>query len=194
MSHEPPPPSARDSLQGPDAVLYRIDDRDLLVEVGLHWDDFARDNGAPELVEGALGTSLWDHMADVTTRQLYRRIVERARAGTVVIVPFRCDAPDRTRHMELRIAGLGPERVEFRSRLLRQKERPAQRLLAPRFTATTAEPLRICGWCKRVPVDDEWLEVEEAVERLRLFETEGLPPLSHGICPICEALVSSEVA
>jgi len=46
--------------------------------------------------------------------------------------------------------------------------------------------LRIGSWCKRVYTDAAWLEVEDAVERLGLFESEELPAISHGMCPSCE--------
>jgi hypothetical protein len=45
----------------------------------------------------------------------------------------------------------------------------------------------MCGWCKRVDVSARWLEVEAAVEALRLFDEETLPRISHGICPECES-------
>jgi hypothetical protein len=43
----------------------------------------------------------------------------------------------------------------------------------------------MCGWCKRVSVRNTWVEVEDAVLELRLFEREVLPDLTHGICPGC---------
>jgi hypothetical protein len=43
----------------------------------------------------------------------------------------------------------------------------------------------MCGWCKRVAIGDAWMEVEDAVSELRLFERKVLPDISHGICPDC---------
>ena len=43
----------------------------------------------------------------------------------------------------------------------------------------------MCSWCRRVNLGSEGVEVEEAVERLRLFELESLPQISHGCCEPC---------
>jgi hypothetical protein len=45
--------------------------------------------------------------------------------------------------------------------------------------------LTICGWCMRVPVTGTWLEIEEAIPALGLFEASAMPQLSHGMCPAC---------
>ena len=47
----------------------------------------------------------------------------------------------------------------------------------------------MCGWCDRFEVDGEWVEVEEAAQRLELFDRAELPTISHGICPDCNALL-----
>lgn len=46
--------------------------------------------------------------------------------------------------------------------------------------------LIMCGWCKKVALpDDRWVEVEEAVKVLQLFDAPRLPRISHGICREC---------
>ena len=42
------------------------------------------------------------------------------------------------------------------------------------------------GWCQRVHLDEQWVELEEAASSLRLFERAGLPQVSHGICESCQ--------
>ena len=48
---------------------------------------------------------------------------------------------------------------------------------------TTDSYTTICSWCKKVRVEDQWCEVEEAVIRLQLLSE--IPELTHGICPAC---------
>ncbi len=43
----------------------------------------------------------------------------------------------------------------------------------------------MCGWCDRFLVGEEWLEVEQAVARLGLFQRAEMPAISHDICPDC---------
>lgn len=47
------------------------------------------------------------------------------------------------------------------------------------------DPLLMCSWCKQLAVGDAWVEAEEAVTRLGLFDDRHVPGLSHGICPRC---------
>lgn len=39
--------------------------------------------------------------------------------------------------------------------------------------------LRMCAWCRKVGEDDEWITIEEFVEKTLETQT------SHGICPEC---------
>ena len=49
----------------------------------------------------------------------------------------------------------------------------------------------MCGWCKRVAVPpDRWLEVEEAVAALALFDEPRPPQLTHGVCEECSSRLS----
>lgn len=43
----------------------------------------------------------------------------------------------------------------------------------------------ICSWCKLVEVESGWLEVEEAIDKLGLFDEPVLPRISHGCCSPC---------
>ena len=47
--------------------------------------------------------------------------------------------------------------------------------------------LVVCSWCQRVRVDARWLDAEEAVARLQLFDRLHLPRMTHTICEACEA-------
>jgi hypothetical protein len=123
-------------------------------------------------------------------RNLQRMLVRRVRgAAGGVELPFRCDAPDARRDMDIRIAPVSSGRlVLFRSRLRSEERREYQPLLDPDATRGP-EAVEMCGWCDRFEVDGEWIEVEEAAERLRLFERNEPPAISHGICPDCSAML-----
>jgi len=41
--------------------------------------------------------------------------------------------------------------------------------------------LRLCAWCRRLSIDDEWVPIEGFLQRK--FDTRA----SHGICPTCKA-------
>jgi len=51
--------------------------------------------------------------------------------------------------------------------------------------ASAHELLVRCAWCKRIKIDDEWVEVAEV---LAMRQTHLAPERhSHGICPDCFA-------
>ena len=86
--------------------------------------------------------------------------------------------------MELRVSSQGHGTVRCESRLIREEPRETVPLLDEAVSRNDA-CIRMCSWCKNVAVDEGWVEVEEAVARLRLFETDVLPQITHGVCDAC---------
>lgn len=171
-------------------VIYRVDERGRLTFVNDGWNEFARLNDSPELCGPAvLGRRVTDFIAGPETRLIYDRLAQRARAGTEIVLPYRCDSPVLRRRMSLSIVRHGTE-VEFRSRLLDFQLRAAVPVLDP-LRPRSSELLTVCSWCNRGRVGGRWAELEEVVAELRLFETE-VPGLTHGLCGDCEAQLSVE--
>ncbi|HKJ08236.1 MAG TPA: hypothetical protein VKA76_04025 [Gammaproteobacteria bacterium] len=179
-----------------ETYTYCVDGADSIIFVNDAWCAFAIANDAPELTtEAVLHRCLWDFIADPETSHLYRAIFARARrSGNAVTIPFRCDAPALRRYMQLDIQPVdgGGERLQLTGRVLRQEPRAPVALLE-RAAQRSAELLRMCSWCKRIAVDTgQWLEAEEAIARLGLFDTPTLPGLTHTICDSCLAGLSTE--
>jgi hypothetical protein len=67
---------------------------------------------------------------------------------------------------------------------------PLEGAVSPPLLAEAREPsgdvLLMCGWCKRVPVGGAWIDLGAAGEKYRVFESAGLPMISHGICSECK--------
>ena len=169
--------------------IYRIDGEDHLTFVSAAWLEFAQANMVPDLTEQrVLGRVLWDFISDAETIHLYMMILEAVRAARrTVTVPFRCDSPDCRRLMELRLYPVHGG-IEFDARLIRSEPRDEVAFLDPRRPRSLT-PQRTCCWCKRLDVDGEWLEVESALQRLRLFEAAPLPMLTHVVCSDCRGRV-----
>lgn len=165
---------------------YQIDSEDNLVRVTEEWLRFAVDNGWQGFTEkSVLNRPIWDFIQDMETRHIYRLIFSKVReASTIVLIPFRCDSPDLRRFMEMELVPEPQNSIEINCRLLKVEHRPYMRLLDP-SADRSGEFLTICSWCKRIKTGSVWLEVEDAVKRLKLFESEKLPQLTHGACPAC---------
>ena len=166
-------------------MVYRVGPNDTITFVDAAWSAFASQNGmASPAPEAVLGTSLWKHIADLTTRHLYKQLADKVRqTRKPLTLPFRCDAPGKRRHMELHITPVAESELEFRSVLLRETKRsPIQS--PPSKTSRSSKPMLMCVWCKRVKTSD-WHEIEHAIRDSKLFAKAVLPLLSHVACPDC---------
>jgi hypothetical protein len=176
----------REALAELREASYSIDARDCITAVSDGWVDFARQNGGglllpPEII----GTVLWDWIADAQTRHVYRTLLQRVRAsGMAARFHFRCDSPAERRLLQMEIVPDLDGGVTFRTEVVSSQTRGAVMLLDT--TAPRSESMvKICGWCMRVQANGSWIEIEDAIADLHLFETPRVPALSHGMCPTC---------
>ncbi|MDZ7752473.1 MAG: hypothetical protein U5S82_12550 [Gammaproteobacteria bacterium] len=177
-----------------DRFTYAIDATDRIDSVSAEWLAFAARNDSPHLTErSVIGRSLFDFITEPTTAQIYRIAIQRVRDNEESItVPFRCDGPHCRRFMELHMSPRADGGVCFESRLLQEEPRPTVMLLDATL-AHGSDLLKMCSWCKRLMVEGTWMEVEEAIARLRLFDSRRLPEVSHGICPQCREGLMDQV-
>jgi hypothetical protein len=170
-----------------ETLSYAIDDEDRLIRVDDGYYRFAVENGWGD-AGASLGRSLWDFVAGNDVKRLQRLLLRRVREGIRdVELPFRCDGPDVTREMDIRIAADSTGRVVlFSARLRSEEEREEpQPLFDPGAVRDDDDFLPMCAWCDRFLVAGEWVEVEEAAKRLELFRRSEIPTLDHGVCPQC---------
>ena len=170
-------------------VIYQIDADDRLIVFNSQWNRFATDNDSPYLTqEHITNQSLWDFIHDAETRHLHQALLKKVRQkGFRLTLTFRCDSPALRRFMEMNISPLGNDNVKYRCRCLWIEQRVAVPLLCAN-AAHSDNPrlLRMCSWCKKIDVgNNTWLEVEDAIRHLRLFDTSKLPQITHGVCHAC---------
>lgn len=172
----------------PAVYRYAIDAEDRIRFVSPEWLQFALDNEAPELNEAAvLGRPLWDFVIGEDTRRLYALLFAelRARSGERSL-PFNCDSPTRVRRMRLTLRSQPAGAIALEGLLLASETRAPEPLFqrdAPRAAGSIA----ICSVCRRLEAAGEWVEVAEAVGRLRLFARALPPRLAETLCPDCGA-------
>ncbi len=152
--------------------------------------------GAPLSSPDIPGRSLWDFVRDVDTQHIYRLLHRRVRGtGAPVRLRFRCDAPAVRRLLELEISEGAEDdgRLAYHVRIMREQARTSVRLLEPHPTRSN-EFVTVCSWCNRVAAPAEgWLEVEQAVAALGLFDDVQPPQLTHGICGVCDSLLQDGI-
>lgn len=166
-------------------IIYRINENNDIVFVNEEWTHFASaNNGAHLFPTQILYKNLLDFISDITTRHLYESIIARVRAGCPVSFSFRCDSPTCRRLMEMKVTLCPEGLVEFESSLIQAEERTE--VVLPYSSSSSEEAfLRQCGWCNRIDVAGQWVEIEEALKPLGVFENATLPSLTHSICEAC---------
>ena len=175
-----------------DPTIYEIDRDDRLRLVAGAWSATTLENGTPHLEHGVVGRSLWDFVAGHSTRNIYALLVERARAGRTFSFPFRCDSPTVRRYMRMRMLQAADEGVRFEAELLTARMWPGSP--GPFLADALPDPLRVCSWCKRARLGQQWEEPEVMVERVGMFIGVAEPMISHGICPDCSARLELAIA
>ena len=172
-----------------DAAVYRyeIDRNDLIVDVDANWLAFAKENDAADLTrERVVGRSVHVFIAGWVASELYALLfnaLRRSRAAATL--PFRCDAPSLKRYMQMELSPGEDGHLRLAGRLLRSAAHPRIPLLDAKVRRN-GEWLLICSLCRRILLaDGSWREIEEALPSPYAEPVDGLPQLSHDVCPSC---------
>lgn len=183
-------------IPGTAGLCYEIDAEDCIRSIDDNWSKFAQENDAAGLAQSdVIGKSLWDFISDDITVSLYRKIISRVRDGRTTRFRLRCDGPDCRRLLEMHMDSDAAGNVRFETLPIRIESRAPVALFSCRAKRSW-DLLRVCAWCNRVHVSNgaaKWVEVEEAVRHLQLFEQQQLPQLTHGICGVCFAQMTETV-
>jgi hypothetical protein len=167
--------------------VYRIDAKDRISFVNDEWIAFGVENGLSGLTaERVIGKSLWDFVADLSVRHLYKGLFDKVRAKkSSPKIPYRCDSPDCRRTLRMEVSASQDGEIQLASRILQQKPRPAISILK-QSAVRSDELLAICSVCKKLRLrENRWYEIEDAVGILGMYNAGPYPQLTHTICDGC---------
>ncbi len=103
------------------------------------------------------------------------------------MLPFRCDSPTLRCYMRLEISCQLQGSIQFEG-LLERVEPIEWFKVLDSHVPRSRDSLTLCSFCKRALVEPRgWLEIEDAIARLHLFEAARSPQLRHTVCPNCLA-------
>lgn len=149
---------------------------------------FAQENQAADSCdpENILNQPIWKFISGIETTFLYQEIMNSVRTRNATVrLPFRCDAPDCRRYLEMAITPLPEAGLEFNSWIVREEPRETVALLDIRVSRTS-DIITMCSMCRKIKLSDNtWMEVEAAIHALDLFAEPELPQISHGLCRSC---------
>lgn len=177
-------------------IIYIIDSNNRIIQVDDNWDRFALANDSPHLVrDRVVNQPLFDLISDPLSRHLYQLLIERVKhTGKPISFKFRCDSPDKRRFMHMDMSYQDTcDGIGFKSTTEREEPRDPVALLSPQ-ASRSGDLVILCSWCKRIKISDaKWVEVEQGVQKLGLFNAGELPQLSHGMCPDCNKAIWSKL-
>jgi hypothetical protein len=168
-------------------ICYAIDCHDRIIATNAAWSAYAQANASETLLAAdVVGRSLWDLIPDLDMRHIYQLLRARVCHEQAIRLNLRCDTPNTRRWLTLTLTAAPDDGIAYVSTITHEQPR-AYVALWDATVPRHQELLRVCSWCDKVHVpSDQWVEVEDAILLLRLFDVALLPRLTHGMCPTCE--------
>jgi len=166
-------------------IEYKIDKDNNIIFVNEEWDRFALSNFGEEIIsEKILGKNLLDFIENISVKQIYLDIINQARKGNVITIDFRCDAPTCRRLLQMTIRPEKNNVVTFFSKAKEILSWDYINILDSK-AIRSIELIPMCSWCKKIKMDSEWEELEQAIKKYGLLTQKQVPSLTHTICEDC---------
>lgn len=166
-------------------LIYFLDDESseiTKVEFGTHGSDFDFDT--------LLNKDFFKFLSLPELRILFRAIFKEVRGKDKVFETFyRCDSLQSKRKYRLRISHQDSKIIMEH---FLEEETPLDK--AVKFNTKGELYLKMCSWCNKIYVSSKgYVELEDAIQRLKLMEYESLPKITHEICQECLSKLVNEV-
>ncbi len=172
----PPPDEPR--------VVYRVDAADRIVSVNDAWRSFATANDGAGLAD-PLGQSLWQHIGDQGSRDLYSLLFTSVRvSGRSLSYPYRCDSPTLRRLMDMSIEPGDEGSLVFSSRIVSTEPMPHAVMFGQSLPYSLGR-VDVCGNCRKVRDRNGWTDIMELFNRGQITAQRNSFTTMYRICPAC---------
>jgi len=168
-------------------ITYKLDPRNVVIDVGGDWEAFARANGGADLTrESVLGQPVVQFFQGAEIVQVYSALFEKVRrVRRPLTITLRCDGPACRRRLRLSVSPLPEDSLTVETEVLEETPREPVPLFDKEAARNDAQ-LSICCICSDVKDGDgRWVAIETLSDEWHLLERETIPQLSHGYCPRC---------
>ena len=177
-----------ENLDLPSPTVYVLDGKDVIVDVNDAWNNFAKDNDAPELVsEHVVGSSLVDYVTGDITKMFVQTVLQNVRTiGDPIHRPYRCDSPSLKRYMEMSIEPDG-RHLQLTHRVLKMENTACTVHFNTPPTPDTPQTTSRCSSCGRVEAQKAvWVEADDLCTPDH-GANDVTVTVQYTICPVCEA-------
>ncbi|NMC67331.1 MAG: hypothetical protein GYA61_03800 [Spirochaetales bacterium] len=137
-----------------------------------------------------LGLNYFDFADDLTLIKILKDIFKKVREKRkIFITTYRCDNEKNMRLFELEIIPLNNGILKLIHKLIKETNRSIELDLEKR----SSELFYLCAWCNRIKVGDNFIEIDDAVNKLKMLEYNYLPKFSHCMCEECKEKLLNEM-
>ncbi len=162
---------------------YHIDENDVIFYINEEYIKFAVENDGERLVKESLGKPIWNFITNGLVKKLYQELIAAIRkTKESVKISFRCDSRDRMRFMQMEVFPHIENGVAFHNILMSEKFKADG--YTPDIIAILGEAgYPMCSHCKKIKIDDNWFELEDALKG-KLLQNKNLKA-HYSICKYC---------
>ncbi|MGC9062359.1 hypothetical protein [Calditerrivibrio sp.] len=147
-------------------------------------------NTSEILAKQNIGKNYFDFINDEMLKIILSRIFDSVRKkGSPFKTSYRCDNEDELRLYDLEITPMVNNILKLKHELVNTTKR-ATKL---HFSSNSDIIFTMCAWCNKIKYRDIFIELEDAVNKMKLLEYNFLPKFSHGICPDCYTGLIKEI-
>ncbi len=165
-------------------VSYRLDADNNIVGV-----NFPGSDGYAEDIEArrAIGTNLLWHVSGLSTMAYVKAILDGARRGKQIRMPYRCDAPGRRRRWVMEASLISGDGLLLTHSLI--EDRALTSRLQFRTSDSFVQAIPRCSICNHVFWGTGWEDLEENEEShvKGVLRDGGIMDVVYEICPSCRA-------
>ncbi|UOD35153.1 hypothetical protein DSN97_02100 [Deferribacteraceae bacterium V6Fe1] len=140
--------------------------------------------------DNVIGKNYFDFSYDEILIKILKNMFSKVRANKKIFsTTYRCDNDDYIRYFELNIIPLNNGQIKLEHILTKQTKREKS---LKDFTQSS-KLYKMCAWCNKILVNDKFIEIEHAINNLKIFDEEGIPNFTHGLCESCKRQLEDEI-
>ena len=130
-----------------------------------------------------IGLNYFDFADDQMLIKILKEIFIKVRKkNKTFVTTYRCDNEQSIRLFTLEIIPLDSGKIRLIHRLKNETNREIKLNLEKR----SDKIYYLCAWCNKIKVGDSFVEIDDAVNKLKILEYNYLPKFSHIMCNDCK--------
>lgn len=140
--------------------------------------------------KGILGRGYFEFSNDEMLKRLLSKIFDKVRTlNKPFTTTYRCDDEVDLRIFKLTIEPMGNGFIKLKHELFKKEPR----IKALDFSQRSDIIYRMCAWCDKIFYNDQYIELDDAINKMKIFEHNFLPLFTHGICNDCQKKLLEEI-